>query len=66
MNSPCPICKKPVTEGRPKNPNAPFCSGRCKSIDLARWLGGDYTIPVKDEVPSESDLATAMTPPLRS
>lgn len=51
MSSPCPICKSPAAP-RPKNPNGPFCSARCKTIDLGRWLSGDYTIPVQDEGPS--------------
>ena len=39
---PCPICGKPaVPEHRP------FCSGRCRHIDLGRWLGGDYAIPAE-------------------
>ena len=50
----CPICKKPVEEpGRGQGgPEAgarsyfPFCSERCKLIDLGRWLGGKYQIPV--------------------
>jgi hypothetical protein len=50
----CPICKKSV----PDQPNAfaPFCSERCKLIDLGRWLGGKYQIPVDDaETPCHSD-----------
>ncbi|EHL99157.1 hypothetical protein HMPREF9946_03314 [Acetobacteraceae bacterium AT-5844] len=23
----------------------PFCSARCKQVDLGRWLSGDYVIP---------------------
>jgi endogenous inhibitor of DNA gyrase (YacG/DUF329 family) len=39
----CPICKKSVTvEG---NPFRPFCSERCKSIDLDNWLSERYRIP---------------------
>ncbi|WP_142848073.1 DNA gyrase inhibitor YacG [Telmatospirillum sp. J64-1] len=40
----CPICGKPA-EDRYK----PFCSARCADVDLGRWLGGDYRIPVEDE-----------------
>ena len=52
----CPICKKPVD---PPNDTAhpssfPFCSERCKLIDLGRWLDGNYQIPVVD--PEEPDL----------
>ena len=27
----------------------PFCSGRCKLIDLGRWLDGKYQVPVVEE-----------------
>jgi hypothetical protein len=52
----CPICKKTVAElDDPGSPNRffPFCSERCKLIDLGRWLGERYRIPVKpaDESP---------------
>jgi endogenous inhibitor of DNA gyrase (YacG/DUF329 family) len=41
----CPICKKKVE----KVPNQyfPFCSERCKLVDLGAWLGGQYKIPNK-------------------
>ena len=36
----CPICGKPAT------PQAqPFCSERCRDVDLNRWLSGNYSIP---------------------
>jgi endogenous inhibitor of DNA gyrase (YacG/DUF329 family) len=37
----CPICRKPaVDEFRP------FCSADCRRVDLDRWLGEAYRIPV--------------------
>ena len=46
----CPICKKPVLEPKEGERNySPFCSERCKLIDLGRWLNGTYQIPVKDD-----------------
>jgi endogenous inhibitor of DNA gyrase (YacG/DUF329 family) len=43
----CPICKKPVADDGPERPAPyPFCSERCKLIDLGRWLDGKYQIPV--------------------
>ena len=36
----CPICGKPTVEA-----TQPFCSARCKDIDLNRWLSGSYVIP---------------------
>jgi endogenous inhibitor of DNA gyrase (YacG/DUF329 family) len=42
---PCPICGKPATEA-----STPFCSERCRDVDLNRWLSGSYAIPgSKDE-----------------
>jgi len=37
----CPICEKPTTTD---NPAYPFCSSRCKQVDLGRWFGGDYKV----------------------
>jgi len=43
----CPTCKKPV---RAKDPDFPFCSERCRLIDLGKWASGAYIIssPVRD------------------
>lgn len=38
----CPICKKPV---KAAEPDFPFCSDRCRSIDLGKWASGAYVIP---------------------
>jgi endogenous inhibitor of DNA gyrase (YacG/DUF329 family) len=53
----CPICKKRVAEP-PANSTYPFCSDRCKLIDLGRWLDGKYSVPVQrraDEIESVTD-----------
>jgi len=39
----CPICGKPTAEQF-----RPFCSGRCKDVDLNRWLSGVYAIPAAE------------------
>ena len=45
----CPICGKPATaEFRP------FCSKRCKDVDLHRWLAGVYRVET-NEAPSEDE-----------
>lgn len=49
--SKCPICKKPVETDRTRNPAWPFCSKRCKTIDLGRWLGEDYRIAESESAP---------------
>jgi len=43
----CPICKK---ELKLTDANAPFCSDRCRLIDLGKWASGGYVIssPVTD------------------
>jgi endogenous inhibitor of DNA gyrase (YacG/DUF329 family) len=38
----CPICRKEVASS---SPFAPFCSERCKLIDLGNWAAGKYVIP---------------------
>lgn len=40
----CPICGKP-SPPRPVNRSAPFCSDRCRLVDLGKWLGEEYRIP---------------------
>ena len=37
----CPICKKPVSS---TDADFPFCSDRCRTIDLGKWASGDYVI----------------------
>ena len=47
--SQCPICKKKVVWG--ETPHRPFCSERCKLMDLGGWLDEGYRIssPLEDE-----------------
>jgi endogenous inhibitor of DNA gyrase (YacG/DUF329 family) len=47
----CPICKKEVAADSPFHP---FCSERCKIIDLGNWASEKYVIPAPLE-PGESD-----------
>ena len=44
MSASCPICRKPAPP-RAGNPAFPFCSDRCKLIDLGKWLGEEYRVP---------------------
>jgi endogenous inhibitor of DNA gyrase (YacG/DUF329 family) len=43
----CPICKKPA---KTSDADFPFCSERCRLIDLGKWASGGYVIssPVDD------------------
>jgi uncharacterized protein len=45
----CPICKKPTDSD--SNSEFPFCSERCKLLDLGAWASEKYVIsePVIDE-----------------
>ncbi|MCS7034166.1 MAG: DNA gyrase inhibitor YacG [Phycisphaerae bacterium] len=45
----CPICRREVLSPQEGVPGFfPFCSDRCRLIDLGRWLDGKYQIPVVD------------------
>lgn len=50
----CPICKE-AAKKRGENVFFPFCSDRCKTLDLANWLGGNYAIPARDEDEGDGD-----------
>ncbi|WJW74938.1 DNA gyrase inhibitor YacG [Thiohalobacter sp. IOR34] len=49
---PCPICGKP-SPWTPDNPWRPFCSERCKLIDLGEWISEDKRIPGEPAHPDE-------------
>ena len=61
---PCPICGRWVDPAT--SPAMPFCSERCRQIDLARWLGERYRIPgpvhqpeqFAEESPAETSSST--------
>lgn len=57
----CPICKKEV---RSNAPDFPFCSDRCRIIDLGKWASGGYVIsspvtdadePIRDSNPEDPE-----------
>jgi endogenous inhibitor of DNA gyrase (YacG/DUF329 family) len=50
----CPICKKEVSMD---NPEMPFCSERCRIIDLGNWASEKYVVstPLTPEKPSGAD-----------
>jgi endogenous inhibitor of DNA gyrase (YacG/DUF329 family) len=53
MKVKCPICKKQTDwEG---NPFRPFCSERCKNIDLAAWASDEYRIKGEKKVDEEEE-----------
>ncbi|WP_442503387.1 DNA gyrase inhibitor YacG [Marinivivus vitaminiproducens] len=44
VRRPCPICRKPAVSA-----HRPFCSARCRDLDLHRWLTGGYAVPAHEE-----------------
>ena len=59
---PCPQCGRPV-EWVPASRWRPFCSARCKTIDLGAWAAETYRVPVVG--PPEPDPATGNDDPER-
>jgi endogenous inhibitor of DNA gyrase (YacG/DUF329 family) len=52
----CPVCGKPAPFDA-SNPYRPFCTKRCKLIDLGQWANESYRVPVNTEEsqPPEGD-----------
>jgi endogenous inhibitor of DNA gyrase (YacG/DUF329 family) len=50
----CPICRRPTDSG--SNAEFPFCSERCKLLDLGAWASEKYVIsePMIDEPSTEN------------
>lgn len=46
----CPTCSRPV-EWTAESRWRPFCSERCKLIDLGQWAEGCYTVPCEPADP---------------
>jgi endogenous inhibitor of DNA gyrase (YacG/DUF329 family) len=49
MTARCPICRKPTDSE--KNADFPFCSERCRLLDLGNWASEKYRVrsPIFDE-----------------
>ncbi len=45
---PCPICDKPATLRE-----RPFCSARCRDLDLSRWFKGAYRLPTEEPMSAD-------------
>jgi uncharacterized protein len=57
----CPICKKAV---KSDDAEFPFCSDRCRTIDLGKWASDAYVVPspvtdadeqLRESTPEDSD-----------
>jgi endogenous inhibitor of DNA gyrase (YacG/DUF329 family) len=51
----CPICHKPIDPA--EKGSLPFCSERCRQIDLRRWLGEEYGLPIERENEGDEEQA---------
>ena len=60
----CPQCGTPV-EWSPASRFRPFCSERCKLIDLGAWASEAYRVPLDDAPASESPPDRGDVPPER-
>jgi endogenous inhibitor of DNA gyrase (YacG/DUF329 family) len=49
----CPTCKQ-AAEWSPANRWRPFCSERCKLIDLGQWASEKYRVPVVETDPEQT------------
>lgn len=50
---PCPTCRKETPWAN--NPYRPFCSERCKLVDLGNWAEGKYQVQGSDSPSSEEE-----------
>jgi endogenous inhibitor of DNA gyrase (YacG/DUF329 family) len=55
----CPICAQSAAP-RPQNRAFPFCSPRCKAVDLGKWLGEEYRL--RSSGASQSDEESTAPP----
>jgi len=54
----CPICEKQIKSSKEET-HFPFCSKRCRDIDLYRWSNGEYVIQ-RDLSPEEAAMMEAL------
>jgi endogenous inhibitor of DNA gyrase (YacG/DUF329 family) len=55
MRIDCPICKRVLTDAPDDHGPRPFCSARCKMIDLGNWLSEAYRIPISSREEATQD-----------
>lgn len=61
----CPGCGKPAAFS-PENPWRPFCSERCRSLDLGAWASEAYRIPLREPGPDDPAAESEGEPPAGS
>lgn len=53
MKIKCPICK--VITTWEENPHRPFCSEKCKLIDLGKWISEEYRIEGEEQITNSKE-----------
>ena len=51
----CPICHCELDED--KTLTLPFCSQRCRNVDLGRWLNEEYGMLLADGLVEEEEVS---------
>jgi len=51
----CPQCKKTIADAPDDHPPRPFCSAKCKLVDLGNWLNEAYRVSEPID-PTDADL----------
>ena len=57
MRVDCPICHQTTTWE--ENRHRPFCSERCRMIDLGHWATAAYRVPAEHAPPMEGEAETS-------
>jgi endogenous inhibitor of DNA gyrase (YacG/DUF329 family) len=56
----CPICEREFEPAA--SPAVPFCSDRCRLVDLGRWLGEGYAVPGEPAEEPDEEFGEQPTP----
>ncbi|HEX4926268.1 MAG TPA: DNA gyrase inhibitor YacG [Bdellovibrionales bacterium] len=48
----CPTCRKDTNYEA--NPHRPFCSERCRLLDLGAWAQEKYAVPAEEQTPQKT------------
>lgn len=59
----CPTCRKTVI--RDGNPRFPFCTERCRLVDLGKWVNEEYRVPEADSEAAAQALIAGVPDPDR-
>jgi len=61
MKNRCPVCRKVMDKAGRQNSREggfyPFCSNRCRMLDLGKWFDGDYRIPAEVRPEEAEDIS---------